>query len=146
MILVPLAFALSPAIVFQDLDALDARIAAIGPALPVDRRLKLPNCGSLPEITQAGASALAVRCADAGWRILVPLIASAGPARADADIRKGDVVDLSIAGPGFSVSTSATALEDGRKGQALRLKAEATAPSITASVLGAGRARLDIEN
>lgn len=146
MILAPLALALSPAIVFQDLDALDAQIAAIGAALPVDHRLKLPRCGSSPEITQAGSSALAVRCADAGWRILVPLIANAGPARADADIRKGDVVDLSITGQGFSVSTNATALEDGRKGQSLRLKADGTVPAISASVLGAGRARLDIEN
>ncbi len=146
MILAPLALALAPSLVFQDLDALDARIAEVGQALPVDRRLKLPRCASSPEITQAGPSALAVRCADAGWRILVPLTVSAAPSVAEADIRKGDLVDLSITGEGFSVSTTATALEDGRKGRALRLKAEGSAPAITASVMGTGKARLDLEN
>lgn len=142
MLIAPIALAAALPAAFEDLDQIDARIAVLGAANPVDRRLKLSRCPRPVEIGEIGGNAVAVRCPALGWRILVPLQATA-QREAEPDIRKGDVVDLSVDGDGFSVSASATALEDGRAGRAIRLRTSAENPPLTASVLGAGRARIN---
>lgn len=138
MLIAPIALTAAIPVAFEDLAEMDARIAVIGAASPVDRRLKLARCPAPAELTQTSANAVAVRCPALGWRILVPLVAPAQSQQAP-EIRKGDVVELSVAGTGFSVSTMATALEDGRIGRSLRVRtSDANAP-ISVSVTGPGR-------
>jgi hypothetical protein len=44
MLIAPFALAAALPLSFEDLADMDARIAAMGSAAPVDRRLKLPRC------------------------------------------------------------------------------------------------------
>lgn len=142
MLIAPIALAAALPAIFEDLDQLDARVAALGAAAPVDRRLKLSRCPQPVEIGEIGGNAVAVRCPTLGWRILVPLKADAQNA-SEPDIRKGDVVDLAVDGAGFSVSASATALEDGRVGRSIRVRTSPENAPVSAAVLGAGRARIN---
>ena len=145
MLIAPFALAAALPLSFEDLGAIDARIAAIGSAAPVDRRLKLPRCPAPAEIAPLGGNAIAVRCPSLGWRILVPLVAS--PQNTSApDVRKGDIVELYVDGAGFSVSTSATAVEDGRVGQAVRVRPSVGNAPVSVTVLGAGRVRANSIN
>ncbi len=142
MLIVPIALASALPAVFEDLDIIDTRIAALGAAAPVDRRLKLSRCPQPAEIGEIGGNAIAVRCPALGWRILVPMHTS--PQRAaQPDVRKGDVIELAVEGSGFSVSTSATALEDGGVGRSIRLRTSPESAPVSASVIGAGRARIN---
>lgn len=142
MLIAPFVLASVLPVAFEDLDLLDSRIAAIGVASPVDRRMKLSRCPQPAEIGEIGGNAIAVRCPALGWRILVPLQSS--PQRAaEPDIRKGDVVELAAEGSGFSVSATATALEDGRVGRSIRLRTSPESAPVSASVTGAGRARIN---
>lgn len=142
MLIAPFALASVLPSSFEDLAQIDARIAAFGVAAPVDRRLKLARCPQPAEIGEFGGNAIVVRCPSLGWRILVPLQASA-LTPSDPDVRKGDVVDLTVDGDGFSVSASATALEDGRVGRSIRLRTSQENAPVSASVVGAGRARIN---
>lgn len=139
------ALVLAGASGFEDLTALDARLAPFGASQPIDARLKLPKCDTPPAISEAGPRALSVRCPASGWRIFVPRLATKPIAEtlSPPDIRRGDLVELAIIGAGYSITTPATALEDGRKGQRLRLKTDAKAPVIAAVVTGNGQARLE---
>ena len=137
MFLIPLSLAAALPSAFEDLDLLDARISAFGAATPVDRRLKLARCADQANIFPAGSTAVAVRCTSAGWRILVPLEATSQQAGAPA-IRKGDFVDLTVEGTGFSISTAATAVEDGRVGQSLRVRTNDANPAISGAVVSTG--------
>ena len=145
MLIAPFALAAALPLSFEDLGSIDARIAAIGSAAPVDRRLKLPRCHAPAEIAPLGGNAIAVRCPSLGWRILVPLVAP--PQNMSApDIRKGDIVELFVDGAGFSVSTSATAVEDGRVGHAVRVRPNGGNAPVSVTVLGAGRVRANSIN
>lgn len=141
MLIAPIALAAALPSAFEDLDMIDTRIAAIGVATPVDRRMKLSRCPQPAEIGEIGGNAVAVRCPALGWRILVPLQVTAqhtGP-----DVRKGDVIELGVEGSGFSVSASATAMEDGRIGHSIRLRTSPESAPVSASIIGAGRARIN---
>lgn len=145
MFIIPLSLAAALPVAFEDLDLLDARIAAFGAAAPVDRRLKLARCTGPADIVPAGSNAVAVRCASAGWRILVPLSASPQSTAAPT-IRRGDVVDLMVEGAGFSISTAATAVEDGRVGQTLRVRTGDANPPVSGSVVAAGQVLINSGN
>lgn len=141
MFLAPLALAAALPAAFEDLADLDARIAAWGTAAPVDRRLKLARCPAMLDIAPLGANAVAVRCTPLGWRILVPLVQSARNAEGTPDIRKGDEVEISAEGDGFSISMPAIAMEDGRTGVAMRVRTSPGNPPFSVTVTGPGRAR-----
>lgn len=145
MLIAPIALASALPSAFEDLAEIDARVAMLGAASPVDRRLKLTLCPVPAEIAQTASNAIAVRCPALGWRILVPLVAPAQSQQAP-DIRKGDVVELSVAGSGFSVSTMATAQEDGRVGRSMRVRTNGANAPISVSVLGAGRVQSNSVN
>lgn len=145
MLIAPFALAAALPLSFEDLGDLDARIAAIGSAAPVDRRLKLPRCPLPADIAPVGGNAIAVRCPSLGWRILVPLVAAPQSISAP-DIRKGDIVELHVDGTGFSVSTSAKAVEDGRVGQAVRVRPSDGNAQVSVTVLGVGRVRANSIN
>jgi flagellar basal body P-ring formation protein FlgA len=137
-----------PAQGFEDVDLLDRRIAvALGGtagdagvlAQPVDRRLKLARCPDAATIEPPVMGAVTVRCAALGWRMRVPLIApAAGAQQGEVLVRRGDAVDLTFAGAGFAIATTATAMEDGRMGGPVRVKSPTGAAILTARVRGPG--------
>ena len=145
MILAPLALLASASSPFEDLDALDRQIAAIAPAQPIDRRLKLRRCPAPATIEPFGGRGLSVSCVAIGWRIFVATALMNTPSAGPADIRKGDVISLQVPGDGFIISTSATALDDARTGQMLRLKIARDSAVISAEATGAGQARIPID-
>lgn len=145
MIFAPLALLASASSPFEDLDALDRQIAAIAPARPIDRRLKLPRCPAPVAIEPFGGRGLSVRCPAVGWRIFVPTASITTPSAGPADIRRGDVISLQVPGDGFIISTSATALDDARTGQMLRLKIARESAVISAEATGAGQAIIPID-
>ena len=144
MILAPLALLAATSSRFEDLDALDRQIAAMAPAQPIDRRLKLPRCPAPVAIETFGARGLSVSCPAVGWRIFVATAPMNTPSQGPADIRRGDVISLQVPGDGFIISTSATALDDARTGQMLRLKIARESTVISAEATGVGQARMPI--
>ena len=140
---------------WQTIDVLTAMVAsALGrTATPVDRRIKLARCPEQASVTAIDANALAVRCASLGWRLRVPMTgpttatstASASPRTASSApvIRRGDNVRVTIEAESFSVSYAAVAAEDGRVGETIALRGNDAKSSLSARVIGPGRARLD---
>lgn len=140
---------------WQTIDVLTAMVAsALGrTATPVDRRIKLARCPEQASVTAIDANALAVRCASLGWRLRVPMSgpanaapASTGfsrPAASAPVIRRGDNVRVTIDTESFSVSYAAVAAEDGRVGETIALRGNDAKSSLSARVIGPGRARLD---
>ncbi|MEY3658741.1 MAG: hypothetical protein RL425_1502 [Pseudomonadota bacterium] len=145
MILASLALLSAASGPFEDLDALDRQVAAIAPAQPIDRRLKLRRCPAPVVIEPFGGRGLSVSCAAIGWRIFVATAPMNTPSQGPLDIRRGDVVSLQVPGEGFVISTSATALDDARAGQMLRLKMARDSAVISAEATGAGQARMPID-
>lgn len=151
-----------PAVIFQDLDALDAQIAASlgapagspgGAAYPLDRRLRLAACNEAIRVAAPSQGATAVSCGPNGWRIRVAVLPSATPpsrgagdggsagrpasaAAAAEMVARGEQVRASIVGTGFSVSTMATAEESGAQGQRIRIRIEGRARPVYATVTG----------
>lgn len=135
----------SPA--YQDLDALDARIAAlVGPAaaVPIDRRIKLAPCPEEPEISAPVGGALTVRCPALGWRLRVSLTGANGAAGMAAPVlvHRGDMVELMAHGDGYSVSSIGVALEEGPAGGAIRVKIPTSSSPLPALVARAGVASI----
>lgn len=142
MLLLPLALALtrlSPTD-FEDLTALNGRLALLGAAAPLDPRLKLPKCPTPADISAIEPRALAVRCPPLGWRIFVPkeqIKRDAEPLSAPL-IRRNDRVDVTLMGDGFHISGTATALDAGSVGDTIRIQLGAKAPIMRGRVTGAG--------
>lgn len=129
-------------------------------AAPIDRRIKLSRCPEQPSITAMNSSNLAVRCASLGWRLRVAMLDRSGsfggeeqssyfaPSTPTAQrtpaspplIRRGDMVRISIETPSYSVSYPATAIQDGRMGDAISLRGADPKNPILAVVAGPGRA------
>jgi flagella basal body P-ring formation protein FlgA len=148
---------------FENLEMLDNRVAAAlganigepgGATTPIDRRLRLQACPQPVEIGEPIAGALAVRCAPLGWRIRVSVTPSAAtrqvataaaPARqerADPVIHRGDQIELVAIAQGFSVSTLATADQDGAPGDRIRVRTERRSAPVIGQVLPDGRVAL----
>ena len=136
--------------VLEDLDRLDAGIALAlggGPddagkrAQPVDRRLRMVRCPEGLAYDAATPGAVLVSCASKGWRLRVPLIINAAPPT-DIVIRRGDSVQIAYLGSGFDVSTTATALEDGREGGFVRVKLPTATAPLTARVRAPGEVEI----
>ena len=140
---------------WQTIDTLTAMVAnAMGrTATPIDRRIKLARCPEQASVTAIDAQTLAVRCAPLGWRLRVPMTgpvdaapAAAGFARASSGtpvIRRGDNVRVTIDTPSYSSSYAAIATQDGRVGETIALRGNDAKSSLSATVTGPGRARLD---
>ncbi|MGD9665445.1 MAG: flagella basal body P-ring formation protein FlgA [Novosphingobium sp.] len=129
-----LGLAMTTAAVFADLDAIDRQVAAFtgaeigasgGAVQPLDRRLRLNACMApiaLSWRTQA-QSTVVVQCPDSGgWRLFVPVRASARPAMAAPAVNRGDAVSIVVSGGGFSVSRPGEALETGPVGAWIRVR------------------------
>eukprot|EP01034_Spumella_vulgaris_P013353 gene13353-17029_t len=65
------------------------------------------------------------------------------PATSAPVIRRGDNVRVTIDTESFSISYAAVAAEDGRIGEMIALRGNDAKSSLSATVIGPGRARLD---
>ena len=149
------ACAASPAAAasFQDIDALEAQVVAAlgaglgetgGPSSPIDRRLRLAACPDMVSVEPPVMGAATLRCEPLGWRIRVPLVRGASQAiaaKAEPLIRKGDQVELVALAGHFTVSTLATAEQDGAAGQRIRVRSDRKA-AVTGMVTDDGRVAL----
>lgn len=149
--------ALPPA---QDLDQLEQMVVTAlhadvgqpgGPLVPIDRRMRLAACPTGIQIDPPNAGAVNVRCTTAGWRLRIPLsrmpVASAAAVgdagfAASPDIRKGDPVQLIAKGPSYSITADATAMEDGRIGNRIRVSSVTKGSILFAEVVDVGKVRL----
>jgi flagella basal body P-ring formation protein FlgA len=121
-----------------------------GPVAPVDRRLRLANCGSSPEFTWRSDAhdAIVIRCPDPnGWRIFVsvranPAAVQQAAVKAEPVIRRGDAVSLEAGQNGFSVSTDGIALGDAPPGGRFQVKIEGAKMPVQAIAVEAGKATL----
>ncbi len=145
---------------FENLEMLDSRVAAAlgagigepgGAVGPIDRRLRLAACPQPAEVGEPAMGAVSVRCQPLGWRIRVPLVASAHAAtaaaapvaaRAEPVVRRGDQIQLVAISSGFTVSTLAVAEQDGAPGDRIRVRTEHRSAPIIGLVLDDGRVAL----
>ncbi|MBP8232211.1 flagella basal body P-ring formation protein FlgA [Rhizorhabdus sp.] len=153
--------ALPPA---QNLDTLERMVIAAlgadigqvgGPLAPLDRRMRLADCGSGVQIDPPSIGAVTVRCPGLGWRLRVPLarsvtaIAPRNSAQTaqtaslpTSAIRRGDPVKLLAVGDSYSISVDATAMEDADIGGRVRVSTAAKGSTLFAEVIDIGRVRL----
>jgi flagellar basal body P-ring formation protein FlgA len=132
----------------ENLDQLDQRVAAfVGSeksAMALDRRLRLPACNSAAAIEWSDAQSLAVRCAVPAWRVRVPLASPEPGLRTESLrplVKRGDVVEARYEADDFDIMTFMVAMEDGRKGDAIRVKNPDTGRPCVAVVTEAGTVR-----
>jgi flagella basal body P-ring formation protein FlgA len=128
---------------FQDLDALDARIAAAvgnsATAVAIDHRIKLATCPEEPQISSVVAGAVSVRCASLGWKIRVAVTGAAGTEPSSAPVvHRGDTIEVVAGGAGYSASSVGTALDEGTTGSQIRVKIPTSASPLSATVARAG--------
>lgn len=139
---------------FEDLDALDARVAAAlgagmgeagGPARPLDRRLKLAACPEPVSVEPPTLGAATVRCEPLGWRIRVPVVRmgqATQAMKAEPVVRKGDQVEVLARGSAFTVSTLGVAEQDGAPGDRIRVRSERKAGPVIGEVTPDGQVLL----
>ncbi len=133
----------------EDLDQLDSRVQRLtgaapgqpgGAIAPIDRRLRLVACPQPASIEWSGSDSLAIRCPVVGWRLRVGIASSSSgsQARAELLVHRGDTIEISVEGEDFDVTTTAISLDDGAKGQSVRLKLGANGTQSSATVTGPG--------
>ena len=149
---------------FQNLDQIDSLVATTvgagvgqpgGPIAPVDRRLRLAACPTLPSIEGPVFGGAIVRCDKLGWRIRVPLAIAApaytrAPASAPAPvaptrtilIKKGDPVQLVAGNASFTVSRAMIADEDGAVGEMIRVREDRGSPAVAGRIEPSGIVRI----
>lgn len=127
---------------FEDLDALDSRVAsALGgkKARPIDRRLKLVRCPEPVVLDVTSAASVALRCNSVGWRIRVPTEQGSGPVNVgEILVRRGEMVEIRIKGMDFEIGTTGLANEDGYRGERIIVKTSTGGAGITATVVEQG--------
>lgn len=169
LLFAPAALSAQTAQAFENLDGLDSLVAMTvgadlgqpgGPVAPIDRRLRLKPCPSTPKIDGPTFGAAIVSCAETGWRIRVPLVPVADPAKnlaaaavrtapaavaapvtKEAVVKKGDPVELIAGSELFSVSRVMVADEDGAIGAMIRVRQDPKSPPVVARVEKAGVVR-----
>lgn len=128
---------------FEDLAMLDKKIELYASAEPIDRRLKLARCPADPVITPLADNSVIVRCPSIGWRLRVNSSADADLVKSvQVVIRKGDMIECVISGPGFAVSTQGVALNDAGIGEIVRVKSSSSSASVSAVAVAAGIAKI----
>lgn len=133
---------------YQDLDALDARVASALPegagAVPIDRRIKLAACPQEPDISAPLAGAISVRCPSLGWRLRVAVTGASAATGAPGQpvVHRGDAIELVSKGAGYSVTSVGTALEEGPAGGSIRVKIPTSPFPVAAVIARAGVASI----
>jgi flagellar basal body P-ring formation protein FlgA len=125
---------------FENLEALDQRVAAIAPdAELTDKRMKLARCPDQPIIASPAGGVIVIRCPPKAWRFRVMVRAEkADSAQAEIFVHKGQMIEAVSEGHGFSVSTNMIAVEDGSAGQTIRVKSPLSPVQTTATVKARG--------
>jgi flagellar basal body P-ring formation protein FlgA len=146
-ILLSAAALASPALAnnFEDLAALDARVAQLGKADAIDPRIKLPRCPEPALLDTASPGMIAIRCVPLGWRLRVPVRmepSSAAFASQEPTIRRGETVNVRIVGDSYSVSYDGVAMDDGPMGGSIRVKFSTRGGFLTATVTGPGEVEI----
>ena len=139
------ALASNPALAneFEDLTALDRRIAELAPATPIDSRLKLRRCPE-PAVLEPSSGMVAVRCIPLGWRLRVAWVGEAAAVPSVKPvIRRGQAVNVMIVGESYSVGYDGIAMDDGAVGSDIRVKFSAQGAFQTGTVIGPGKVRID---
>lgn len=124
-----------------------------GPMAPIDRRIRLAACPIGIQVDPPQAGAVTVRCTTSGWRLRVPLARTQmipapsaqgfqKAALTNADVRKGDPVQLIAQGDSFSVSVDGVAMEDANIGSRVRVSTGSKGSTLFAEVIEPGRVRL----
>lgn len=161
ILILALAASATPAFAATDIAALEQRVldfagagigAEGGPAQPLDRRLHLADCASQPALAWRSdrKDAIVIRCADAGWRIFVPVrstpplpvVRAAAAVRPEPVIRRGDIIMLSAESAGFSVSGEGVAMADAAPGARFAVRITGARAPVQAIATEAGRATL----
>ncbi|MET0370784.1 MAG: flagella basal body P-ring formation protein FlgA [Sphingobium sp.] len=151
---------------FENLDRIDSLVAMTvganlgepgGPIAPVDRRLRLAACPTIPSVDGPVFGAAMVKCDAKGWRIRVPLKAGGAnmpaPAAArlpaatraavrDVVVKRGDPVQLTAGNSRFSVSRIMIADEDGALGDSIRVREDKKSAPVMAQIVEAGIVRI----
>nr|WP_243855635.1 flagella basal body P-ring formation protein FlgA [Sphingobium vermicomposti] len=149
---------------FENLDRLDGLVAMTvgagigepgGPMAPVDRRLRLAACPSLPSVEGPVFGAAIVKCDTLGWRVRVPLGggaaaatpaarygATARPVQREMVVKRGDPVQLIAGNSSFSVSRVMVADEDGAVGDTIRVREDRKSAPVLAQVVEMGTVRI----
>jgi flagellar basal body P-ring formation protein FlgA len=126
---------------FEDLAALDARVAELGIADAIDPRIRLPRCPE-PALLDANMPGMvAIRCASLGWRLRVPLRAESSNAALPSQklaVQRGETVNVMIVGDSYSLSYDGIAMDDGPVGGTVRVKFSTRGAFLTATVTGPG--------
>ncbi len=133
----------SPALAdnFEDLAALDARVAQHGRADRIDQRIRLPRCPEPALLDSNTPGMIAIRCASLGWRLRVPLLAESSNATLPIEkpaVRRGETVNVMIVGDGYSLGYDGVAMDDGPVGATVRVKFSTRGAFLSATVTGPG--------
>ncbi|RIV81355.1 hypothetical protein D2V17_17570 [Aurantiacibacter xanthus] len=145
---------------FHDLAAIDSAVARFagaeigqsgGAQAPVDRQMRLATCAAPLALDWYGAGETAVRVTCPGsWRVFVPIMRTAASvplAEETPVIARRDLLRVEAGGAGFRISRSGEALEEGRVGQAIRVKIDDGTRQgrvVTARVVEAGLVRIAV--
>lgn len=153
---------------FENLDRIDSMVAMTvganlgepgGPIAPVDRRLRLAACPSMPTVEGPVFGAAMVKCEAKGWRIRVPLKAGTAPVAAapaygafnravarpvarELVIKRGDPVQLVAGNASFNVSRVMIADEDGAIGDSIRVREDRKSSPVMAQIVEPGIVRI----
>lgn len=119
----------------------DQAEAATGRPVRLDPRLRIPPCAS-GFTFESGAASVAILCPASGWRLIAPMgggvqasAPSSGPeARALPVIRRGDLVRVIQAGPGFTIALEAVAESAGAPGDRILLRNRLTGARFPATI------------
>jgi len=154
--LIPLCLATPLAAQGTDLAALDRMVAEFtgagigqpgGAAQPLDRRLRLANCSSMPSLSWYGTrrDSVLVQCPDAGsWRVFVP-VANPRSAPAEIAVQRGEAVTVSVAGDGFSVAQGGEAMDSGAVGTWIRVRTGTNPQPVRARIVRPGLVTIDMQ-
>lgn len=119
---------------FADLNAIDQQVAtflradpatATASFVPVDRRLKLSQCGMPLALQWHGSrrQSIQVQCpVGGGWKLYVRVMGAQAAPVAQPVIKRGDAITVTLSGTGFSVSQAGEALEQGAVGEWVRVR------------------------
>ena len=149
---------------FTDLADIDRQVAGFtgaqagglgGAKGRVDRRLRLARCFSPLAITWHGIrrDTVRVECPDSeGWRIFVAttggssaaVSARANPVQQQAAIKRGEQVNVTVRGRGFSVSRSGEAMEEGVVGDWIKVRPSDSREAIRGRVVRPGLVEIPI--
>ena len=111
---------------------------------PIDRRLRLRKCPTVPEVSWRDEGRLTVHCAAIGWRISAILSSRStnrGHRTAHVVVR-GQAVMMMVHKAGFSITRQMIADRRGSIGDIIPVRANRRSQPIMAEVTGPGRVAL----